>query len=138
MEAEVRGDACCFILSPQRCLFSDGRRRTDTGERRGTRLQHRLFFAFKMFEFILQLYLNSSPNDPRVSVLVLYLLLSIIGKLCRRKEKKKMSLTKSYSLYLLFVLPVQKRIQRRAKTHVLLPVTSSPCNASARVSRMIF
>lgn len=48
-----------------------------------------------------------------------------------------MSLTKSYSLYLLFVLPVQKRIQRRAKARVLLSVTSSRCSASARVSRRI-
>lgn len=28
-------------------------------------LQHARFFAFEMLEFILQLYLNSSPNDPR-------------------------------------------------------------------------
>lgn len=65
MVAEVRGDDCFFNLR-NTWLVNVGKRRSDTGERQAIRLQHTVFHAFKMFKFILQLYLNSLPNDPGI------------------------------------------------------------------------
>lgn len=133
MVVEVRRDDCFFIPSPQKYLFgSCGRWRTDAGERRGIR-QHTLCLAFHLYYNFILIARLMIPGFRVGALSAIKYNWEIMPK---EGKKSKMSLTRSGSLYLRFVLPVQERIQRRAKSPVLLSATSSCCNASARLSRM--